>query len=182
MSAHPKKTVHPSIARVQQDLEPVLLRRLEEENPEWKRVIWKDVAPGLGIPLLWQGTKPDAVWEEPYSNRKRYIIAECYVRIDPLKPGHWRKLAYDALKLISLQRAMLERGHTVRSLMVLPMQLKEHLREDRWLFEALKAVEPTFVALSAPEELEIRNATAAQGRGQLTRRNETRSIIGGKFS
>ena len=64
---------------------------------------------------------------------------------------------------------MEEKGHRARALIVLPQNLKEPLKEDRWLFEALKAVTPTFVQLTSGEEAQLRAATAAPGRGQLTR-------------
>ena len=77
MSTHSYKNRHPSIAHVQQKLETVLLSHLQAKNPEWTLLEWKDVAAGFGIPLVWQGTRPEAVWQEPHQGGIRYILAEC---------------------------------------------------------------------------------------------------------
>ena len=64
--------------------------------------VQKDVWTSLiaKLPEWWAGVTPDAVWD---LGNNQYEIVECYIRILPLKSGHIRKIAKDALKLLLLK-------------------------------------------------------------------------------
>jgi hypothetical protein len=153
----------PSDSAVQREIEPATLSRLEGLHPDWLRTTWRSIVAEHSLGPIWTAIKPDAVWT---STSGEIIVAESYARIGPLKPGHRRKLAMDALKLLAL-RDSLPSGTSVRSLLVVPEQLVPTLEGSGWFPFALRATaEVTSVRLS-PEECErLNEASRLQGFGQ----------------
>jgi hypothetical protein len=88
---------NPSDSQVQRDIEKELLAEYENQHPYWKKVDLSNLPFGKELAKI---VKPDAVWKDEDGV---LIIAECYVRIGKLKPGHRRKIATDILKLITLK-------------------------------------------------------------------------------
>jgi hypothetical protein len=160
----PLAAIHdPSDSAVQREIELLMLRRLGEQHLNWKGVLWKATAAELGLSQVWQKAEPDAVWKAECDG---VIVAECYARIGKLKPGHRRKLAMDALKLLALQHALPD-GSQVRFLLVVPEELTGCLVGDGWFPAALRlAAEIVPVALLQGERERLRNACRLQGQGQ----------------
>jgi len=155
--------VDPSDSRVQREVEAVMLRRLEERYPTWRRLAWADAAIDLGVPPVWQKAVPDAVWR---SERGETIVAEAYSRIGQLTAGHRRKLAMDALKLLGLRHA-LSSSQDIRYLLVVPDELAQSLRGDGWFPAAISmAAELVSVTLTPEEREKLRQASAQQAQGQ----------------
>ena len=153
----------PSDSAVQREIESTMLHRLGEQYPDWHRVIWKELATELGLSSIWQNTKPDAVWK---TDSDEVIIAECYAHIGKLKPGHRRKLAMDALKLLAL-RDVLPPGNSIRYLLVVPDELIDRLAGESWFPTALRlASEIMPVALLDGERSKLKDASMRQAQGQ----------------
>lgn len=158
----------PSDSAVQRETERVMLNRLGEQHGDWQRVNWRALAAELGLASMWQKTEPDAVWKKD----SEVIIAECYSHIGRMKPGHRRKLAMDALKLLALKSAL--EGTFVRCILVVPTELKDELNGDGWFPAALRlTAEVTPVNLLESERKKLITASALQSQGQArTKRDE----------
>lgn len=155
--------IDPSDSRAQREVEAVMLRRLEERNPTWKRLAWQEAALGLGLPPIWQKAVPDAVWKTECGET---IVVEAYSRIGQLTAGHRRKLAMDALKLLGLRHALSSVANA-RYLLLVPDELVESLRGDGWFPAALSlAAELVSVTLTPEEREQLHQASARQAQGQ----------------
>ncbi len=153
----------PSDSEVQRELEFVMLRRLGEQYPDWRRVTWKTVAAELGLSAVWQKAEPDAVWK---TDSGEVIVAESNARIGELKAGQQRKLAMDALKLLALRDAFPD-GSRLRCLLVVPREQKIRLEGDGWFPVALHlAAEIVPVPLLGGERKRLKNASRLQAQGQ----------------
>lgn len=156
-------TPDPSGSAVQREIESVMLRRLEEQHTDWHRVIWKAVALELGLSSIWQKAAPDAVWK---TESGEIIIAESYARVGELKPGHRRKLAMDALKLLAIKQTLPE-GKNVRYLLIVPEELTGKLNSGSWFSAALRiSAEIVPVTLLKNEKQKLSDATNLQAQGQ----------------
>lgn len=156
-------TPDPSDSAAQREIESVMLIRLEEQHPDWHRVIWKAVALELGLSSVWQKAAPDAVWE---TESGEIIIAESYARVGELKPGHRRKLAMDALKLLAIKQTLPE-GKNVRYILIVPEELTGKLNGDCWFSAALRvSAEIVPVTLLENEKQKLSDATNLQAHGQ----------------
>ena len=125
---------HPSDSRVQREIELVMLQRLAGHHPDWKPADWNAIAVTLGLPSVWQKTKPDAVWK---TDAGEVVIAECYARIGKLKAGQHRKLAIDALKLLALKHAIPVTSQ-VQYLLVVPEELAGAFEGSGWFTVAIR--------------------------------------------
>jgi hypothetical protein len=153
----------PSDSANQREIERVMLHRLDEQHPDWRRVSWEAVAVELGLASIWQKAQPDAVWK---TIDGEVIIAECYARVGELKAGHRHKLAMDALKLLAIQQA-LPAGNHVRYLLVMPEELMSRLEGGGWFPVALRlAAEIIPVNLMENERRELMDASRRQAEGQ----------------
>lgn len=160
----------PSDSKAQRDVETVMLKRLEERYPTWKRFTWQDAAPDLGLPPVWQKAVPDAVWKAECGET---IVAEVYSRTGQLTAGHRRKLAMDALKLLGLRHA-LSSVQNARYLLLVPDELAEKLRGDRWFSAALSmAAELVSVTLTPAEREKLDQTSARQAQGQARVKRST---------
>lgn len=163
MNAPEMDDSHPSDSAVQRDIATAVLDRLGELNPGWKLVDWKTTSAELGLAPLWQKAKPDAVW---MTDLHEIVVAECYLRVDELKPGHRRKLAMDALKLLALNHS-LPAGSHVRFLLVVPEELVDRLKGGSWFPVALRlAAEIVPMALLDSERQKLGDAAKLQAQGQ----------------
>ena len=177
MSIPPVALCHASDSLEQREIETSMLQRLTEQHTDWVRVDWVTTAKDLALPFVWQNAKPDAVWKVlDASHRDELIICECYARIGKLKPGHRRKLAADALKLIALKH-YLPRHSRLRWLLVVPEELYVQLQAGSWFTEALRLVEVMPVALTDIERRKLSEATDRQAQGQARRAKTKRERI-----
>jgi hypothetical protein len=87
------------------------------------------------------------------------------MRIDPLSPGHVRKVAMDVLKLGTMQRSISACCHT-RFKLIVPEELARRLAGKGWIHEALRLVEIVPVSLLNEERAKPNAATALQAQGQ----------------
>ena len=156
---------HPSDSRVQREIEAAILRRLEAEHLDWESADWKAISAELSLADVWRGTRPDGVWLVRKRNGVEVIIAECYLRIGPLAPGHVRKIALDVLKLVTMQRNVSSSCHT-RFMLIVPEELAQRLTGKGWIHEALRLVEIVPVALLDEERAKLDTATMLQAQGQ----------------
>lgn len=155
--------LNPSDSAVQREIELVMLRRLGEQHGDWQPVAWRTIAAELGMSSVWQKTEPDAVWR---TDSASLLLAEAYARVGDLKPGHRRKLAMDALKLLALRNALPD-GTDVRCLLIVPEELKVRLQGDGWFPVALHlAAEIVPVTLLDDERKRLLDASSLQGQGQ----------------
>ena len=160
------KVLDPSDSSVQSAVERIMLEIIHDRNPSWQIVEWKSIAAELNLSLVWGKAKPDAAWQD---SDGRFIIAECYARVDELKPGHRRKLAMDALKLLSVRNAVND-SLQLRCLLIVPEELEKQLRADNWLSEAIRqAAEVVTVRLSDGLLKQLRETVKLQGAGQARR-------------
>lgn len=169
------RRVHPdpSDSKVQRDLESVMLRRLAAQHPDWRRVAWNTTSVELGLLPVWQRARPDAVWK---TRTGEIIVAESYAHVDALKAGHRRKLAMDALKLLSL-RATIPKGRRVRCLLVVPGQLMGSLKSDGWFPAALGlAAEIVPVDLSRGDRIRLNKASRLQAQAQARLRRVRKAL------
>jgi hypothetical protein len=144
-----------------------------ELHPDWQRVTWKETAVELALSTVWQKAQPDAVWTS-----NQIIVAECYARVGQLKPGHRRKLAMDAFKLLAL-RHCLPHGQHFRSILVVPNELTARLEGDGWFPVALRlAAEVIPVALLPDERTKLDDALVLQSRGQSRTRRAWKDPAG----
>ena len=156
----------PSDSSVQLVIERIMLETIQERHPSWQLVEWKSIATELNLPPVWQKAEPDAAWQDSDGG---FIIAECYARVDALKPGHRRKLAMDALKLLSLRNAVTD-PILLRCLLIVPEELEKQLLTDNWLSVAIRqAAEVVTVRLSDDLLNRLREAVELQGAGQARR-------------
>lgn len=163
----------PSDSAVQRETERVMLNRLGEQHHEWQRVNWKTLAAELGLASMWQKTEPDAVWKTD----SEVIIAECYSHVGQMKPGHRRKLAMDALKLLALRSAL--EGNFVRCLLVVPKELIGELAGDGWFPAALRlATEIVPVNLLEGEKNRLINTSTLQAQGQARTKRDEKDRVG----
>lgn len=163
MNNPPTDDPDPSDSAVQREIELVMLRRLGEQHRDWRPVTWRTIAAELGLSLVWQKTEPDAVWR---TDSGGLLVAESYARVGDLKPGHRRKLAMDALKLLALRNALPDGSH-VRCLLVVPEELKARLEGDGWFPVALHlAAEIVPVTLLDEERKRLGDASSLQAQGQ----------------
>lgn len=154
---------HPSDSAVQRAIEVAMLKRLEASHPEWVRVDWSTTSKELGLPLVWQQAQPDAVW---HSGPGQLVVAECYCRIGVLEAGHRRKLALDALKLVTM-RGQTPDPSRLRCLLVVPEELAGRLAGEGWFSVAIQAsAELVPVVLSDDERGRLFEATRLQAAGQ----------------
>jgi hypothetical protein len=158
---------HPSDSTAQGNVERAILRRLSAEHPEWQPVDWRVAATELGLSSVWQKAKPDAVWRV---GPHELIVAECYAHVGVLKPGHLRKLAMDALKLLTFR----QQSSNVRQLtciIVVPEELREQLQGGGWLCTAIRmAAKVTPVVLLDDERKLLADAIRRQADGQARSR------------
>ena len=163
------KVLDPSDSSVQSAIERVMLEIVQDRNPDWKIVDWKSIVAELNLSLVWQKAKPDAAWQDCNG---RFIIAECYARVDELKPGHRRKLALDALKLLSLRNAVND-PLLLRCLLIVPEELEKQLLTDTWLSVSIRqAAEVVAVRLSDDLLTQLRETVKLQGAGQARKIKE----------
>ena len=166
MSIPPVALCHASNSLEQREIETSMLQRLTEQHPDWLRVDWVTTAKDLALPLVWQNAKPDAVWKVLDAlHRDELIICECYARIGKLKPGHRRKLAMDAFKLVALKH-FLPSESQIRWLLVVPEELSVQLQTGSWFSEALRLIEVVPVKLTDIERRKLSEATDRQAQGQ----------------
>jgi hypothetical protein len=160
------ETHDPSDSSTQRTLEGVMLRIVEDRHPGWRPVSWNSLSIELGLPQAWRKAKPDAVWRESDGG---IVIAECYARIDPLKSGHCRKLAMDALKTLTL-RNVIKQPEQLLCLLIVPEELEKQLQADSWLSMAIRqAMEVVTVSLTEEQRQSLREAVRRQGAGQARR-------------
>lgn len=57
-----RRGTHPSDSEVQRQLEAMLLERIDEQNPAWRRAEWTDLTEELGITVDWAKVQPDGIW------------------------------------------------------------------------------------------------------------------------
>lgn len=153
----------PSNSAVQIEIEQSMLVTVQLSHPDWRTMDWKEVAKELDLAPVWQGARPDAVWQD---NDEVIIIAECYARIETLKTGHRRKLAMDALKLTSLRNAVKD-PKRLRCLLIVPEELDRQLQSDNWFSVSIhQAAEVVTVKLSEDQLEKLRRAVELQGAGQ----------------
>jgi hypothetical protein len=94
------------------------------------------------------------------------IIAECYVRVGKLKPGHRRKIATDILKLISLSDEF-GKGNSPNLLLVVPEELGPQLEGIDWLSLVIsKRIKLVKVSLTDEQHRTLQEAVKSQGDGQ----------------
>lgn len=154
---------HPSDSAVQRSIEIGVLERLGASHPEWKRVEWSAASKGLGLAPVWQQAQPDAAWS---SGEHEVVVAECYCRIGVLEAGHRRKLALDALKLVTM-RSQAPDPSRLRCLLVVPDELAGRLVGEGWFNVAVQAsAELVSVTLSDDERRRLVEATRLQAAGQ----------------
>lgn len=156
----------PSDSTVQREIEREMLHRLGEQHDDWQRVNWRTLAAELGLALMWQKTEPDAVWKKD----SEIIIAECYSHIGPMKTGHRRKLAMDALKLLAL-KGILEQN-PVRLLIVVPEESKGELAGAGWFPVTLRLhteIVPVNLLEDETKRLMIASSLQAQGQARIKR-------------
>lgn len=164
---------NPSDSAVQRTIELVMLQRFGDRHPGWSRGVWPPIARELGLAAAWVRAEPDAVWE---TETGEVVIAEAYARIGVLKEGQKRKLAKDALKLLSLQNA-LPHVQRVRCLLLIPEDVEQQLAGGGWFPLALRgAAELVSVPLTASERSELLGASALQAQGQA--RTPRKSMMG----
>jgi len=153
-------TTHLSDSKVQRDIEKEILAELEENHPNWQRV---DLLALPAAKELAKKVKPDAVWKD---ENGIIIIAECYVRIGKLKPGHRRKIATDILKLISLTDELGEEN-SMHLLLLVPEELGTQLEGNDWLSLVIKKrIELVKVHLNDEQHLILQDAVKRQAAGQ----------------
>lgn len=158
-----KDDYDPSDSRVQRDIELVMMQRLADQHPDWKRADWKAIAGELHLPSVWQKAKPDAVWK---TDAGEIVIAECYARIGKLKAGQHRKLAMDALKLLALKNAI-QLDSRVQYLLVVPEELVAAFEGGGWLPVAIRlAADIVPVRLLDTEREKLGDASKRQAQGQ----------------
>jgi len=156
---------HPSNSAAQQRIERAMVGRVAECG--WLPVAWTDVADELGLAPVWQKAKPDCAWRLPTGG---FAIAECFARSVALKPGQWRKIATDALKLLSI-RSGLDDPRKLLCLLVVPKEIEDEVRHNGWLSVALQqAAEIVAVELEPHERAELAEAVARQSIGQARKR------------
>ena len=104
---------------------------------------------------------------EPRLQDDHLIVAESYSRIGELNAGHRRKIAMDALKLLSLKHTLADKRR-VRYLIVVPDELSKRLSNlEGWFPTALDiAAEVVSVALLPSERKKLVGASARQAQGQ----------------
>jgi hypothetical protein len=151
---------HKSDSKVQRNIETEVLTEFEKQYPHWKKV---DL---LTLPVgkeLAKKVKPDAVWRD---EEGIIVMAECYVRVGKLKPGHRRKIATDILKLISLKDEFGE-DNPPHLLLVVPEELGPQLEGNDWLSLVIsKRIILVKVPLSDEQRLRLNNAVKLQADGQ----------------
>jgi hypothetical protein len=151
---------HPSDSKIQRDIEKEILVDLEKKNPNWKKVDLLKLTFGRELA---KKVEPDEVWMD---GEGVIVIAECYVRIGKLKPGHRRKIATDVLKLISLKDEFAE-GNSPILLLVVPEELGSQLEGNDWLSLVIsKRIKMVKVPLSDEQHLNLLKALKRQGEGQ----------------
>ncbi len=164
----------PSDSAVQQKIEQAMLAYLHETQPDWHLAEWVSVAIELGLPQVWQQAKPDAVWR---LDNGGVVVAECYARIGALKPGHRRKLAMDAFKLLSLRNAV-STPNLLRCLLIVPEELQRQLQGKGWLPLAIhQAAEVVTVKLTDDQCQQLREAVERQGTGQARTRKAAQGML-----
>lgn len=159
----PTPVRHPSDSAVQRAIEVAMLERLGASHPEWNRVEWSAASKELGLAPVWQQAQPDAAW---HSGPGHVVVAECYCRIGVLEAGHRRKLALDALKLVTM-RSQAPDPSRLRCLLVVPDELAARLLSEGWFSVAIQAsAELVSVTLSDDERRRLAEATRLQAAGQ----------------
>lgn len=175
MTVPDQGNLDPSDSAIQREIELVMLCRLGEQHPDWRRVSWNTVAAKLGLLAVWRNAKPDAVWE---TDAGEIIVAESYARCGELKSGHRRKMAMDALKLLALRDAIPD-GKRIRCLLVVPEELVARLKGDSWFPLALRlAAEIIPVALLDDERDRLGEASRLQGLGQARTKRTSKAEAG----
>jgi hypothetical protein len=146
------------------------------EHPERQPLEWAVIAKELNLSSVWQRVKPDGVWR---TKTGELIIAECYARVGVLKPGHRRKLALDALKLMALCRQF-PPAMQLRSLIIVPRELEGQLKGEGWFCAALSmAGELLAVDLLEEERALLAEANQRQAEGQARlRKREQPGLLG----
>jgi len=158
---------HPSDSTPQGKVERGILERLSAEHPEWQLLDLSLAAAELGLSLVWQKAKPDAVWR---IGPDELIVAECYARVGALKSGHRRKLAMDALKLMAL-RYQCPDAKRLKCLIIVPQEIQEQLKGKSWLCAAMNiAADLMPVVLSDDERELLADTTRRQADGQARSR------------
>jgi hypothetical protein len=151
---------NPSDSQVQRDIEKELLAEYENQHPYWKKVDLSNLPFGKELAKI---VKPDAVWKDEDGV---LIIAECYVRIGKLKPGHRRKIATDILKLITLKDEFGKLSPS-RLFLFVPEEIGSQLEGNDWLSLVIsKKIELVKVSLTDEQRLKLQNAIILQGEGQ----------------
>lgn len=151
---------HPSDSRVQREIEEEILSDLEKLNPYWQNVDLSKLPAGRELA---RKVKPDAVWRD---EKGIIVIAECYVCVGKLKPGHRRKIATDILKLISLKDEF-GKDDSTRLLLVVPEELGNQLEDNDWLSVIIsKKIELVKVHLNDEQHQRLIVAVKHQGEGQ----------------
>lgn len=152
-----------SDSTAQRTIERVMLDHMQAAHPEWRPATWKEIAVILGLAPVWKQAQPDAVWE---SADGTIIIAECYARVKRLLAGNERKLALDALKLLSLRNAAPE-PQQLRCLLIVTAEVEHELQKNGWLQAAIRqAVEVVGVALAEVHRRALDEAVSRQSSGQ----------------
>jgi hypothetical protein len=158
-----QKDCDPSDSSVQLDIEHAMLDIICERYPNWRCEEWKKISTELGLPIVWKNAKPDAVWQ---TDDGVIIIAECYAHVGDLNPGHRRKLAMDAFKLLSMRNAV-KGTKRMRCLLIVPEELYPHLQAKGWLPEAIRqAAEVMAVKLTDVQHQKLKVVVNHQGSGQ----------------
>lgn len=153
----------PSDSSAQRAIESIMLCHVETNNPDWERVSWKDIATEFGLAKVWQKAEPDAVWR---TGSDEIVIAESYARIGDLKPGHRRKIAMDAFKLLSIKQ-IIPLTIKVRCIIVIPEQLADEFKGESWLFEAIRSTAEIVSVRLKVHDIEVLDAaTTLQAQGQ----------------
>jgi hypothetical protein len=158
---------HPSDSQVQRDIEKEVLAKFDNQHSTWKKVNLVNLPAGKELA---KKVKPDSVWKD---DDGVLVIAECYVRIGKLKPGHHRKIATDILKLISLKDEFGKRKPP-RLLLIVPDEIGSQLEGKNWLSLVIsKRIELVKITLTDEQRLKLQNAIEWQGEGQSRRRKES---------
>ena len=151
---------HPCNSLVQRDIEKEIIADIVKQHPGWQPDDLLNLPAGRELAGK---VKPDAVWKD---EQGIIVIAECYVRVGKLKPGHRRKIATDILKLISL-RGEFGKENPPRLQLIVPEELGPQLEDNDWLSIVIRnEVELVKVALNDKQRIELQQAVNRQADGQ----------------
>lgn len=158
----------PGASDVQQDMEKILVRKLERSKSAKDRN-WSELALDLGLDKVWSQVQPDGCWESQSRGVRTITIVEAYARVTKLLSGNRSKLCKDALKLDALRSAVNERHPEirVRCVLAVPSELATELSRDRnsWMNQAIhQVVDVELITLTKTQSGRLRTAQEAQRR------------------